>query len=83
MLIHECFFVKVNFFSYIQMAWKALPSLEQNKGSLVVISSLLGRFIFLQHFYTLYFFMQMMTNYQIQIVCTHIYLLILSPTRYN
>uniref|UniRef100_A0A3P9B656 Hydroxysteroid (11-beta) dehydrogenase 1-like a n=1 Tax=Maylandia zebra TaxID=106582 RepID=A0A3P9B656_9CICH len=43
MLIHECFFVKVNFFSYIQMAWKALPSLEQNKGSLVVVSSLLGK----------------------------------------
>lgn len=47
MLIHECFFVKVNFFSYIQMAWKALPSLEKNKGSLVIVSSLAGRFVFI------------------------------------
>ncbi|XP_059198002.1 hydroxysteroid 11-beta-dehydrogenase 1-like protein [Centropristis striata] len=40
---HTKWLMKVNFFSYIQMAWKALPSLEQNKGSLVVVSSLLGR----------------------------------------
>ncbi|KAJ0065180.1 hypothetical protein NL108_005669, partial [Boleophthalmus pectinirostris] len=33
----------VNFFSYVQMAWKALPSLEQSKGSLVIISSLVGK----------------------------------------
>ncbi|KAI4829182.1 hypothetical protein KUCAC02_023242 [Chaenocephalus aceratus] len=31
------------FFSYIQMAWKALPSLEQSNGSLVIVSSLLGK----------------------------------------
>lgn len=40
---HTRWLMKVNFFSYIQMAWKALPSLEQNKGSLVVVSSLLGK----------------------------------------
>uniref|UniRef100_I3JB86 Hydroxysteroid (11-beta) dehydrogenase 1-like a n=1 Tax=Oreochromis niloticus TaxID=8128 RepID=I3JB86_ORENI len=40
---HTKWLMKVNFFSYIQMAWKALPSLEQNKGSLVVVSSLLGK----------------------------------------
>ncbi|KAG7239019.1 hypothetical protein INR49_030284, partial [Caranx melampygus] len=33
----------VNFFSYVQMAWKALDSLEQSKGSLVIVSSLLGK----------------------------------------
>ncbi len=38
------FLPKVNFFSYIQMAWKALAYLEQSKGSLVIVSSLLGRF---------------------------------------
>lgn len=37
--------LKVNFFSYIQMAWRALPSLEQSKGSLVVVSSVLGTFV--------------------------------------
>ena len=37
-------FPKVNFFSYIQMAWRAMASLEQNKGSLVIVSSLLGWF---------------------------------------
>nr|XP_046247186.1 hydroxysteroid 11-beta-dehydrogenase 1-like protein [Scatophagus argus] len=40
---HTRWLMKVNFFSYVQMAWKALPSLEQNKGSLVVVSSLLGK----------------------------------------
>lgn len=40
---HTKWLMKVNFFSFIQMAWKALPSLEQNKGSLVVVSSLLGK----------------------------------------
>ncbi|XP_071377633.1 hydroxysteroid 11-beta-dehydrogenase 1-like protein [Centroberyx affinis] len=40
---HTRWLMKVNFFSYIQMAWKALPSLEQSKGSLVVVSSLLGK----------------------------------------
>lgn len=38
-------FPKVNFFSYIQMAWRALPSLEQSKGSLIIVSSLLGTFL--------------------------------------
>lgn len=40
---HTKWLMKVNFFSYIQMAWKALLSLEQSKGSLVVVSSLLGK----------------------------------------
>ncbi|XP_078115383.1 hydroxysteroid 11-beta-dehydrogenase 1-like protein [Sander vitreus] len=40
---HTKWLMKVNFFSYIQMAWKALASLEQSKGSLVVVSSLLGK----------------------------------------
>lgn len=39
------YFSKVNFFSYVQMAWKALDALEQSKGSLVIVSSLLGRFV--------------------------------------
>ncbi|XP_023265420.1 hydroxysteroid 11-beta-dehydrogenase 1-like protein [Seriola lalandi dorsalis] len=40
---HVRWLMKVNFFSYIQMAWKALDSLEQSKGSLVIVSSLLGK----------------------------------------
>ncbi|KAM7388429.1 hypothetical protein PAMP_024603 [Pampus punctatissimus] len=40
---HTSWLMKVNFLSYIQMAWKALSSLEQSKGSLVVVSSLLGK----------------------------------------
>uniref|UniRef100_A0A1A8JYG2 Hydroxysteroid (11-beta) dehydrogenase 1-like n=2 Tax=Nothobranchius kuhntae TaxID=321403 RepID=A0A1A8JYG2_NOTKU len=40
---HVRWLMKVNFFSYIQMAWRALPSLEQSKGSLVIVSSLLGK----------------------------------------
>ncbi|XP_076009561.1 hydroxysteroid 11-beta-dehydrogenase 1-like protein [Genypterus blacodes] len=42
-LEHTRWLMKVNFFSYIQMAWKALTSLEESKGSLVVVSSLLGK----------------------------------------
>ncbi|XP_041791443.1 hydroxysteroid 11-beta-dehydrogenase 1-like protein [Chelmon rostratus] len=40
---HIKWLMKVNFFSYVQMAWKAMASLEQSKGSLVVVSSLLGK----------------------------------------
>ncbi|CAL1593830.1 unnamed protein product [Knipowitschia caucasica] len=40
---HSRWLMQVNFFSYVQMAWKALPSLEQNKGSLVIVSSLLAK----------------------------------------
>lgn len=40
---HTRWLMQVNFFSYIQMAWRALPSLELNKGSLVIVSSLLGK----------------------------------------
>ncbi|XP_077439958.1 hydroxysteroid 11-beta-dehydrogenase 1-like protein isoform X1 [Vanacampus margaritifer] len=40
---HLEWLMKVNFLSYAQMAWKALPSLEQSKGSLVVVSSVLGK----------------------------------------
>ncbi|XP_026161321.1 hydroxysteroid 11-beta-dehydrogenase 1-like protein [Mastacembelus armatus] len=42
-IAHTKWLMKVNFFSYIQMAWKALDSLEQSKGSLVIVSSLLGK----------------------------------------
>ncbi|XP_026200518.1 hydroxysteroid 11-beta-dehydrogenase 1-like protein [Anabas testudineus] len=34
---------KVNFFSYVQMAKRALNALEQSKGSVVVVSSLAGK----------------------------------------
>ncbi|XP_058495457.1 hydroxysteroid 11-beta-dehydrogenase 1-like protein isoform X2 [Solea solea] len=40
---HVKWLMKVNFFSYLQMAWRALDSLEQNKGSIIVVSSLLGK----------------------------------------
>ncbi|CAJ1060285.1 hydroxysteroid 11-beta-dehydrogenase 1-like protein [Xyrichtys novacula] len=40
---HTRWLMQVNFFSYVQMAWKALASLEQSKGSLVIVSSLLGK----------------------------------------
>ncbi|XP_033820654.1 hydroxysteroid 11-beta-dehydrogenase 1-like protein [Periophthalmus magnuspinnatus] len=40
---HTRWLMKVNFFSYVQMAWKALPSLEQSKGSLVIVSSFVGK----------------------------------------
>ncbi|XP_068447656.1 hydroxysteroid 11-beta-dehydrogenase 1-like protein [Clinocottus analis] len=40
---HTRWLMKVNFFSYTQMAWRALASLEQSKGALVIVSSLLGK----------------------------------------
>ncbi|XP_060889400.1 hydroxysteroid 11-beta-dehydrogenase 1-like protein [Labrus mixtus] len=40
---HTRWLMQVNFFSYVHMAWKALASLEQSKGSLVIVSSLLGK----------------------------------------
>ncbi|XP_034565282.1 hydroxysteroid 11-beta-dehydrogenase 1-like protein [Notolabrus celidotus] len=40
---HTKWLMQVNFFSYVQMAWKALDSLEQSKGALVIVSSLLGK----------------------------------------
>ncbi|TKS74459.1 Hydroxysteroid 11-beta-dehydrogenase 1-like protein [Collichthys lucidus] len=40
---HTKWLMKVNFFSYIQMAQKAMSALKQSKGSLVVVSSLLGK----------------------------------------
>lgn len=42
-IAHTRFLMEVNFFSYVQMAWKALPSLEQSKGSLVIVSSLAAK----------------------------------------
>ncbi|PNI25341.1 HSD11B1L isoform 22 [Pan troglodytes] len=35
--------MQVNFVSYVQLTSRALPSLTDSKGSLVVVSSLLGR----------------------------------------
>lgn len=40
---HTRWLMNVNFFSYIQMAWRGLPALEQSEGSLVIVSSLLGK----------------------------------------
>ncbi|XP_073718301.1 hydroxysteroid 11-beta-dehydrogenase 1-like protein isoform X2 [Misgurnus anguillicaudatus] len=40
---HIQWLLQVNFLSYVQMAQKALPTLESNKGSIVVVSSLLGK----------------------------------------
>ncbi|KAL1023021.1 hypothetical protein UPYG_G00035480 [Umbra pygmaea] len=40
---HMRWLMQVNFLSYVQMAKTALPSLEQSKGSIVVVSSLLGK----------------------------------------
>ncbi|CAL8308724.1 unnamed protein product [Lota lota] len=40
---HIKWIMKVNFFSYAQIAWKGLQALEQSKGSLVVVSSLLAK----------------------------------------
>ncbi|MEQ2242964.1 hypothetical protein ILYODFUR_002223 [Ilyodon furcidens] len=40
---HIRWLMKPNFFSYVQMAWRALPSLEQSKGSMIVVSSMAGK----------------------------------------
>lgn len=40
---HTRWLMQVNFLSYLQMAWKATPTLEQSKGSIIVVSSLLGK----------------------------------------
>lgn len=40
---HTRWLLQVNFLSYVQMAKKALPTLEKSNGSIVVISSLLGK----------------------------------------
>ncbi|XP_051979961.1 hydroxysteroid 11-beta-dehydrogenase 1-like protein [Xyrauchen texanus] len=40
---HIRWLLQVNFLSYAQMAKKALPTLEKSKGSIVVVSSLLGK----------------------------------------
>ncbi|XP_063057465.1 hydroxysteroid 11-beta-dehydrogenase 1-like protein isoform X1 [Engraulis encrasicolus] len=40
---HTKWLMQVNFLSYVQMAWKAIPTLEDSKGSIIVVSSMLGR----------------------------------------
>ncbi|XP_068599587.1 hydroxysteroid 11-beta-dehydrogenase 1-like protein [Brachionichthys hirsutus] len=40
---HARLLMKVNFFSYVQMAWRAMAALEKSKGSLIVVSSLAGK----------------------------------------
>uniref|UniRef100_A0A8C4K9I4 Hydroxysteroid 11-beta-dehydrogenase 1-like protein n=1 Tax=Dromaius novaehollandiae TaxID=8790 RepID=A0A8C4K9I4_DRONO len=40
---HTRWLMQVNFFSYVALATAALPTLEENKGSLVVVSSLTGK----------------------------------------
>ncbi|XP_077464309.1 hydroxysteroid 11-beta-dehydrogenase 1-like protein [Stigmatopora argus] len=40
---HLEWLMKVNFLSYTHLTWKALPSLEKSNGSVVVVSSLLGK----------------------------------------
>ncbi|XP_066503714.1 hydroxysteroid 11-beta-dehydrogenase 1-like protein [Hoplias malabaricus] len=43
-LDHTRWLMQVNFHSYVQMAVKALPALEKSNGSIVVVSSMLGKF---------------------------------------
>ncbi|XP_076880559.1 hydroxysteroid 11-beta-dehydrogenase 1-like protein [Brachyhypopomus gauderio] len=40
---HTRWLMEVNFHSYVQMTQKALPALEKSKGSIVVVSSLIGK----------------------------------------
>ncbi|XP_014351335.2 LOW QUALITY PROTEIN: hydroxysteroid 11-beta-dehydrogenase 1-like protein [Latimeria chalumnae] len=40
---HAKWLMQVNFFSYVEMATAALPTLVESKGSIIVVSSLLGR----------------------------------------
>uniref|UniRef100_A0A8C1GYI4 Hydroxysteroid (11-beta) dehydrogenase 1-like a n=2 Tax=Cyprinus carpio TaxID=7962 RepID=A0A8C1GYI4_CYPCA len=40
---HTRWLLEVNFLSYAEMTQKALPTLEKSKGSIVVVSSLLGK----------------------------------------
>ncbi|XP_029002756.2 hydroxysteroid 11-beta-dehydrogenase 1-like protein isoform X1 [Betta splendens] len=40
---HMRWLMKPNFFSYVQMAWRALSALEQSKGAVVVVSSVSGK----------------------------------------
>lgn len=40
---HVRWLMQVNFYSYLQMTVKALPALEKSKGSVVVVSSMLGK----------------------------------------
>ncbi|XP_028905705.1 hydroxysteroid 11-beta-dehydrogenase 1-like protein [Ornithorhynchus anatinus] len=40
---HLHWLLQVNFLSYVQLASKALPTLTKSKGSVIVVSSLLGR----------------------------------------
>uniref|UniRef100_A0A8B9HLR1 Hydroxysteroid 11-beta-dehydrogenase 1-like protein n=1 Tax=Astyanax mexicanus TaxID=7994 RepID=A0A8B9HLR1_ASTMX len=40
---HIRWLMQVNFYSYLQMTVKALPALEKSKGSVVVVSSMLGK----------------------------------------
>ncbi|NWJ02988.1 DHI1L protein, partial [Crypturellus undulatus] len=40
---HTRWLMQVNFFSYVALATAALPTLEENKGSLIVVSSLTGK----------------------------------------
>lgn len=39
---------QVNFFSYVALATAALPTLEKNRGALVVVSSLAGWWLYLE-----------------------------------
>ncbi|XP_072775358.1 hydroxysteroid 11-beta-dehydrogenase 1-like protein isoform X2 [Taeniopygia guttata] len=41
--LDSVFFIQVNFFSYVALATAALPTLEKNRGALVVVSSLTGK----------------------------------------
>ncbi|XP_025894542.1 hydroxysteroid 11-beta-dehydrogenase 1-like protein isoform X2 [Nothoprocta perdicaria] len=40
---HTRWLMQVNFFSYVALATAALPTLEENQGSLIVVSSLTGK----------------------------------------
>ncbi|XP_017599319.1 PREDICTED: hydroxysteroid 11-beta-dehydrogenase 1-like protein isoform X2 [Corvus brachyrhynchos] len=41
--LDSVFFTQVNFLSYVALATAALPTLEKNRGALVVVSSLTGK----------------------------------------
>ncbi|XP_041337748.1 hydroxysteroid 11-beta-dehydrogenase 1-like protein isoform X3 [Pyrgilauda ruficollis] len=41
--LDSVFFIQVNFLSYVALATAALPTLEKNRGVLVVVSSLTGK----------------------------------------
>lgn len=50
LLLLPCLYLsfQVNFLSYVALATAALPTLEKNRGALVVVSSLAGWWLYLE-----------------------------------